>query len=144
MALTGSFIIPVRTFNPNVSSSQVHIFEPDYPCLELRNTTASSWWIKDQSTVADTTYTEKYVVLSHLDTRRTVAEGGVDQVYQANFNVYANQNTRDANFLNYETQFQVEIDQTQMDLGASSWAGVYGYVENYSGSEGDFTNLISD
>tara|TARA_R110000803_G_scaffold150967_2_gene216159 strand:- start:196 stop:630 length:435 start_codon:yes stop_codon:yes gene_type:complete len=144
MALTGSFKIPVRTFNPNVSSSQVHIFEPDYPCLELRSTTASSWWIKDQSTVADTTYTEKYVVLSHLDTRRTVSEGGVDQIYQASFNVYADQDARASDFLNYETQFQVDINQTQMDLGASSWAGVYGYVESYSGSEGDFTNLISD
>ncbi len=145
MALTGSFTIPVTTLDTNYSQSVEHIFPPSYPCAELRETTASSWWVtQGSSSVEDITYTEKYVVLSFLETRRIVPEGGVDQTYIATFNVYENQDVRDGNFLNYQTQFNIEINQTEMDLGASSWAGVYGYVENYSGSQGDFTNLIAD
>ena len=144
MALTGSFTIPKYTRDTTISQSIVNMFPPEYPCAELRSTTASSWWIYPSGSTSDTNYDGKYIMIESLNTSRYHTEGELDQLVIANFNVYNNKAQRDTDIKDTIDRFAVEFNTTLFDLGSSLWDQVYGSLNTYSGSQGNFTNLIQD
>lgn len=144
MALTGSFTISQDTVDTTISSSITFIYSPTHNNAELRNTTASSWWVYPSSSISDVNYDGKYVMVETVHARRHQLSGGVDQSYDVHLNVYNNKAERDSDITNTIHKFQLSIDDAQMDLSTSTWDAVYGYIAGYSGSQGNFTNLIQD